>query len=79
MEQKQEELGPEYDPVLTGNGGEDPGGSLEESGRLEETEGKRKEAFCFSGGGPASQSEAKQQVRRRRVDQWSPGNRQRNV
>lgn len=58
---------------------------------MEESEGKRKDVFAFSGGGPGSQSEAEQPVRQRQVPQWSPerptirepllgpGNRQRNA
>lgn len=65
MDQKQEELGPEYDPVQAEKAGEDPGGTLEERRGVEETEGKTKDAFAFSGGGSTSQSEAEQQVRQR--------------
>lgn len=86
MDQKQEELGPECDPVQTEKAGEDPGGTLEERRGEEETEGKRKDTFASSSGGSASQSEAEQQVRQRQIDPArptvleplvEPGNRQR--
>lgn len=64
MDQKQEELGPEYDPVQAEKAGEDPGGTLEEGRGVEETEGKTEDEFAFSGGS-TSQSEAEQQVRQR--------------
>lgn len=69
VDRKQEEPGPEYDLVQTQKAGEDPGGTLEERKGVEETEGKRKDAFASSGGGSASQSEAEQQVRQRQIDQ----------
>lgn len=40
---------------------------------VEETEGKKKDAFVFIVGGSASQSEAEQQVRQRQMDRWNPG------
>lgn len=74
MDQKQEELGPQYDPVQTEKAGEDPGGTAEGRRGVEETEGNRKDASAFSGGGSASQSEAEQQVGQRQMDQWNhPG------
>lgn len=63
-----EELGPECDQDPMEKAGGAPGEALEEGGAgvAEVAEGEGKDAFTYSDGGPASQSEAEQQV-----EQWN--------
>ncbi|XP_011610065.1 zinc finger protein 512-like isoform X2 [Takifugu rubripes] len=58
MNQKEEELVPEYDPEQMEKAEEDPGATLEERREVEEAEEKSKDAFRFIDGGSAGQSEA---------------------
>lgn len=58
VNQKEEELVPEYDPEQMEKAEDDPGATLEERREVEEAEEKRKDAFSFIDGGSAGQSEA---------------------
>lgn len=58
MNQKEEELVPEYDPEQMEQAEGEPGATLEERREVEEAEEKSKDAFSFIDGGSADQPEA---------------------